>query len=114
MSETMRELENNLYSSQPVNEVQDKIDAIRNSKESVLESCFDTAVKMAYASKQVGGKHYAKHIIQPWNIIDEYKLDYYLGNVVKYILRDKDNQIEDLEKAVHYLEKKIELLSDNS
>ena len=64
--------------------------------------------------KQVGGKHYKKHSIQPWHIIDEYKLDFYLGNTVKYILRDKDDmQVEDLEKAIHYLERKIEILKEN-
>jgi len=60
--------------------------------------------------KQVDGDHYSKHIIQPWNIVDEYKLDFYLGNVIKYVLRDKGSQIVDLQKAVHYLEKKIKLL----
>lgn len=59
--------------------------------------------------KQIGGNHYSKHTIQPWDIIDEYKLDYYLGNVVKYVLRDKNNKLEDLEKALHFLEKRIEL-----
>ena len=58
--------------------------------------------------KQVAGTHYIKHKIQPWDIIDEYQLDFYLGNAIKYILRDKDNKIEDLHKAIHYLERKIE------
>lgn len=78
---------------------------------------FDEAVDNAMESKegihqekQIGGNHYAKHSIQPWNIIDEYNLDYYLGNVIKYVLRDKNNQVEDLHKAIHYLEKKIQLL----
>ena len=65
-------------------------------------------------NKQVCGNHYNKYIIQPWHIIDEYKLDYYKGNVLKYILRDKDNEIEDLEKAIHYLEKKIDILKEHS
>ncbi len=60
--------------------------------------------------KQVGGHHYKKHSIQPWHIIDDYGLDYYKGNVLKYLLREKDDEIEDLEKAIHYLERKIELL----
>ena len=59
--------------------------------------------------RQVGGNHYVSHKIQPWNIIDDWNLDYYLGNVVKYILREKTNKVEDLQKAIHYLEKKIEL-----
>ena len=68
---------------------------------------------MKAIDKQVGGQHYKKHTIQPWHIIDEHELDFYLGNAIKYILRDKGAQIEDLAKAVHYLERKIELLKEN-
>jgi hypothetical protein len=55
-------------------------------------------------SRQVGGTHY-KRAHQPWEIIEEWGLDYWAGNVVKYILRYKfKNGVEDLEKAKHYLE----------
>jgi len=64
------------------------------------------------ASKQIAGDHYSKHQIQPWNIIDEYNLNYYEGNVLKYLLRRKDNRLIDLQKAIHYLEKCIELEPD--
>ena len=64
-------------------------------------------------AKQVGGTHYKKHKIQPWHIIDDYKLDFYKGNAVKYLLREKANEVEDLEKCIHYLERKIELLKEN-
>jgi hypothetical protein len=61
--------------------------------------------------KQVGGDHYNKHMnLQTWDIVDEYGLTYYEGNALKYILREKDNRVEDLEKAIHYLEKQIEVL----
>jgi len=40
-------------------------------------------------SKQIGGTHYSKHKIQPWDIIDEYGLNFYEGNVLKYLLRKK-------------------------
>ncbi len=62
--------------------------------------------------KQVGGVHYKEHKIQPWHIIDEYGLDFYLGNALKYILRDKYSQEEDIGKAIHYLERKLELLHE--
>lgn len=61
---------------------------------------------------QVGGEHYAAKSIQPWDIIDAHNLDFYEGNAVKYILRRKNNHIEDLQKAIHYLEKKIEMLNE--
>jgi len=60
--------------------------------------------KIPASFRQVGGDHYAKHNIQPLDVIDEYNLDFYRGNVLKYILRDKGNQLEDIDKAIHYLE----------
>jgi len=53
---------------------------------------------------QIGGTHYLKKV-QPWDVIDEYDLNYYAGNVVKYIMRYQEkNGKQDLEKAKHYLE----------
>jgi len=60
--------------------------------------------------RQVGGDHYKQLPIQPWEIIDACGLSFYEGNAIKYILRKKDNRIQDLEKAIHYLEHQIELL----
>ena len=57
--------------------------------------------------KQIGGNHYAKHTIQPWDIIREYELDFFEGSCLKYLLRRKDNRLEDLQKAAHYLEECI-------
>tara|TARA_R110002167_G_scaffold154560_3_gene348801 strand:- start:7891 stop:8097 length:207 start_codon:yes stop_codon:yes gene_type:complete len=56
---------------------------------------------------QVGGDHYVKHKIQPWDIIDEYGLCFYSGNALKYLLRKKGNRKQDLLKAIHYLEKMV-------
>ena len=53
------------------------------------------------------GDHYAKHTIQLWDIIRGYELDYFEGNALKYLLRQKDNRLEDLQKAAHYLEECI-------
>ena len=62
---------------------------------------------MSAHDRQVGGDHYQKEI-QPWDIIDAYDLDYYEGNALKYLLRDKGDRTEDLQKAIHYLEKELE------
>ena len=62
--------------------------------------------------KQVGGNHYIKHTIQPWDIIDEYNLNFYEGTAIKYILRDKDNRVQDIEKAIHTLQKLLEDMKD--
>lgn len=58
--------------------------------------------------KQVGGDHYF-NAIQPWDIIRAWDLNYWEGNIVKYVLRHKGkNKAEDLEKARHYLDYLIE------
>ena len=66
-------------------------------------------------NRQVGGDHYKKMKIQPWDLfgsifnLDE-QIGFYLGNVYKYLMRyDSKNGIEDLMKAKHYLEKLIEV-----
>jgi hypothetical protein len=58
--------------------------------------------RIADRSKHVGGNHYNKYAIPPWDVIIEYKLDYFEGNALKYLLRRKSNRVEDLEKAAHY------------
>lgn len=63
--------------------------------------------------QQVAGTHYQK-AIQPWDIISEWKLDFWEGNVVKYILRWKHKDgLQDLKKAKHYLEYLIERESND-
>ena len=55
--------------------------------------------------KQIGGEHYKKYKIQPVEFIMQNNIPYAEGNVIKYILRHRDkNGIEDLKKAIHYIE----------
>lgn len=59
---------------------------------------------------QVGGNHYKDLKIQPIEYIHANGLDYFEGNVIKYITRHrKKNGKQDLEKAKHYIELLIEL-----
>jgi len=62
-------------------------------------------------------KHYDLGI-QPIEIIDKWELDFYLGNVLKYIARagkkDNESELKDLEKAKHYLEMKIEKIKKDN
>ena len=56
---------------------------------------------------QVGGDHYSKLTIQPWDVMretlsNEAFCGFLHGNVIKYVMRDK-NGVEDLKKAQHYL-----------
>lgn len=57
--------------------------------------------------------HYdAKGKIRVWDFIADKELDFFEGNVVKYVCRSpyKGEQIADLRKAISYLEKKIRLV----
>ncbi len=62
--------------------------------------------------RQVGGDHYKKagNNMQPWDIIDAWKLDFYEGSVLSYLLRSKykGERLKDLQKIRHYLDKMIE------
>lgn len=68
---------------------------------------------MSARERQVGGNHYNKHSIQPWDVIDEYSMSFYSGCALKYLLRTKGgkaSKIEDLQKAIHCIEKEIECI----
>lgn len=55
------------------------------------------------SSKQEGGSHYKEMAIQPIEFIHENSLDYFQGNVIKYVSRHKTkNGAEDVKKAIHY------------
>ena len=55
--------------------------------------------------EQVGGKHYSSMKIQPAEFINENKLLFAEGNAIKYISRHaKKGGVQDIEKAIHYLE----------
>ncbi len=61
--------------------------------------------KIEANNMQVGGNHYISHKIQPWDVWEDWKLDPWLCNVIKYVQRHhRKNGKEDLEKALHYLE----------
>jgi hypothetical protein len=74
-------------------------------------------VKTANA-KQVGGDHYKKMGIQTWDVVDtwplEQRIGYYRGNALKYVMRigAKDEETQEAGKAIHYLEKLIEVLKE--
>jgi len=60
---------------------------------------------MIATKKQVGGKHYTDYKIQPIEFITSNNIGFIEGNVIKYVTRYKEkNGIEDIDKAIHYLE----------
>lgn len=64
---------------------------------------------MSVNEKQIGGKHYKDFTMQPWDVVLDWELGYLDGTALKYIARWREkNGIQDLEKAIHFLEKLIE------
>ena len=66
--------------------------------------------------RQVGGDHYKKLAVQPWDVVDtwpiEQQIGYYRGGALKYIMRmgSKDESVQEVGKGLHYLEKLVECL----
>ena len=59
---------------------------------------------------QIGGKHYKKLPIEPWDYIAANGLGFFEGNIIKYITRAaKTKNRDDLLKAQHYLAKLLEI-----
>ena len=60
--------------------------------------------------------HYTDGGIETIDFIEAKKLPYHLGNAVKYISRagkkDQNKTVEDLQKAVWYIERYIKVLED--
>lgn len=65
---------------------------------------------MSANDKQVGGGHYKGNEIEHWDLVDMYQWDYFQAQIIKYVMRHKKKKgPEDLQKAIHFLEKYIEL-----
>ena len=68
------------------------------------------AAAKAAIEHQVGGDHYRRRRIQPWDIWEEYGMNAFEGAVLKYLLRWRDKGgVEDLKKARHTLDRLIEI-----
>lgn len=59
--------------------------------------------------------YYKSGDMEVFDVIDAFDLDFNLGNVFKYIARagKKDSKVEDLRKAVTYLNREIEKAEKN-
>jgi uncharacterized protein DUF3310 len=59
---------------------------------------------------QVSGNHYRDGGIQHWDFAASQNFDYFQGQITKYVTRwRKKNGVADLEKAMHFLQKYIEI-----
>lgn len=67
-------------------------------------------MKKKAVDTQVGGDHYKKLGYQPIELIHKLGLDFFQGNMLKYITRYKyKNGQEDLAKCIHYAKLAYEL-----
>lgn len=73
---------------------------------------------MAANDIQIGGDHYSKYPVQPWDVYPEWLgtegfVGYLRGNIFSYLIRYKDKGgLQDLRKAYHDLGKLIEIESE--
>jgi hypothetical protein len=60
--------------------------------------------------------HYTFGKFEVIDVIEDWKLNYNMGNAVKYVARaeHKGNKIEDLQKAIWYLQREIDRFSRGS
>lgn len=64
-------------------------------------------------SRQVAGTHYQSGI-QHWDFVAANNLDYFQGQITKYVVRwKKKNGVDDLLKAQHFLQKYLEVVQAN-
>jgi hypothetical protein len=116
LEQRLKQRERNMYA--PLNDPNQPITlADVYEAEAERRSSIEHEVKTANA-KQVGGDHYKKMGIQTWDVVDtwsrEQRIGYYRGNALKYVMRlgNKDAEIQEAGKAIHYLEKLVEVLKE--
>lgn len=62
-----------------------------------------------------GPSYYKRGSIDVWDFIRQQGLSFHLGNAIKYICRAgyKESKIQDLTKAIHYLQNELEYTIEN-
>ena len=70
---------------------------------------------MTANSQSYGPQYYKRGSIEVWDFIRDQSLNYHLGNAIKYICRagHKDDSIQDLTKAIHYLTNELEHVTND-
>jgi hypothetical protein len=77
----------------------------------IMDSHTNEIEKMVYHPQHYGGENNPYEVIK---VIEALEMDFHLGNTFKYIARagkkDTDKELQDLKKALWYLQRKIELI----
>lgn len=70
---------------------------------------------MSANDQQVGGGHYKTGTTEHWDWVEDQGVGYLEGCATKYVARFRDKGgRQDLEKAIHFVEKLLELYRDGS
>ena len=70
--------------------------------------------------KQYGGDHYKNMGVEPWDVLDTWPIEQRIGayrhGALKYLMRmgSKDEQLQEIKKCGHYIEKLIEVLGEEN
>ena len=73
------------------------------------------STKSKHLERQVGGEHYKQFKIQPIEFCHINKIGYLEATAIKYLCRWRDKGgLEDLDKAIHYIQVLKELESVNT
>lgn len=97
-------------------ESMEKIKTDRERGERELEEMEKETVKDFREEHISRPPHYRRGSIEVWDFIQDQELDYFLGNVVKYVCRagHKGDKLEDLLKAQAYIMKAIAACEEDS
>lgn len=74
---------------------------------------------MGANDRQVAGNHYKQMGVEPWDVVDTWPIDQRIGayrhGALKYLMRmgNKDQELQEIKKAAHYVEKLIECLTQH-
>lgn len=75
----------------------------------------DTLGKPSALSYMIGGNHYKKFVIQPAEFCHKNNIGYLEATAIKYLCRWRDKGgIQDLDKAIHFIELLKEFENDNT
>lgn len=70
-------------------------------------------LQMSKFKEQVAGKHYLNFTIQPMEFFIANNISKIDGDIIQYVIRNKGDQIENINKAIHCLELKKEYILKN-
>lgn len=99
-------------------EAQEQYEKVICSKEEITGAPVDVSSRIIIVNDATRPSHYGgkDSIYEVFNVLEAWKLDkdFYLGNVIKYVARagkkSKTTEKEDLQKALVYLQRRIDSL----